>query len=125
MNPYLDGLQPYPFERLDALKATIETRATTPHVALSLGEPKHAPPRFVIDALVANMAGLGGYPQAKGVPELRQSIARWCTRRFGLKEGLLDPERHVLPVSGTREGLFAFAQAVVDRSRDALVLACR
>jgi N-succinyldiaminopimelate aminotransferase len=122
MNPDLEKLKPYPFERLARLKAGIVPPKDRDHIALSIGEPKHAPPRFVIDALVANMAGLGGYPQAKGVPELRQSIARWCTRRFGLKDGLLDPERHVLPVSGTREGLFAFAQAVVDRSRDALVL---
>jgi len=122
MNPDLELLKPYPFERLARLKAGIAPPADRAHIALSIGEPKHAPPRFVIDALIANMAGLGGYPQARGLPELRQSIARWCTRRFGLKDGLLDPERQVLPVSGTREGLFAFAQAVVDRSRDALVL---
>jgi N-succinyldiaminopimelate aminotransferase len=89
---------------------------------MSIGEPKHAPPELVIGALNQNMAGLGVYPMARGLPEVREAIARWCTRRFGLASGMLDPERHVLPVSGTREGLFAFAQAVVDRSRDALVL---
>jgi N-succinyldiaminopimelate aminotransferase len=122
VNPDLQKLKPYPFERLAQLKAGATPPSVLAHIAMSIGEPKHPAPKFVIDALVANMDGLGVYPMARGLPELRQSIARWCTRRFGLKTGALDPDRQVLPVSGTREGLFAFAQAVVDRSRDALVL---
>jgi N-succinyldiaminopimelate aminotransferase len=122
VNPDLQKLQPYPFERLAKLKAGATPPASLAHIAMSIGEPKHPAPRHVLDALIANLDGLGNYPMARGIPELRQSIARWCTRRFKLKAGALDPERQVLPVSGTREGLFAFAQAVVDRSRDALVL---
>jgi len=122
VNPDLDKLKPYPFERLAQLKAGITPPAGLAHIAMSIGEPKHPAPPFVVDVLTANLAGLGVYPMARGLPELRQSIARWCTRRFKLKPGALDPDRQVLPVSGTREGLFAFAQAVVDRSRDALVL---
>jgi N-succinyldiaminopimelate aminotransferase len=122
VNPDLQQLKPYPFERLAQLKAGATPPAGLAHIAMSIGEPKHPAPQFVVDALVRNLDGLGVYPMARGLPELRQSIARWCTRRFELKPGALDPERQVLPVSGTREGLFAFAQAVVDRSRDALVL---
>jgi N-succinyldiaminopimelate aminotransferase len=122
VNPDLQKLQPYPFERLAKLKAGATPPKELAHIAMSIGEPKHPAPPFVVDALIKNLDGLGVYPMARGIPELRESIARWCTRRFGLKPGALDPERHVLPVSGTREGLFAFAQAVVDRSRDALVL---
>ncbi|MGH8337496.1 MAG: succinyldiaminopimelate transaminase, partial [Gammaproteobacteria bacterium] len=122
MNPDLNKLFPYPFERLAKLKQGITPPAHLPHIALSIGEPKHAPPEFVLQALRENLAGLGAYPMAKGLPELRAAIARWLTRRFKLKPGRIDPERHVLPVSGTREGLFAFAQAVVDRAERPLVL---
>ncbi len=122
MNPDLQKLKPYPFERLAQLKMGAVPPSTLAHIAMSIGEPKHPAPQFVVDALTRNLAGLGVYPMARGLPELRLSISAWCTRRFNLKAGALDPERQVLPVSGTREGLFAFAQAVVDRSRDALVL---
>ena len=122
MNPDLQTLKPYPFERLAQLKAGAVPPAGLPHIAMSIGEPKHRAPSFVVESLIANLYGLGVYPAARGLPELRRSIAAWCARRFKLKPGAIDPERQVLPVSGTREGLFAFAQAVVDRSRDALVL---
>lgn len=122
MNPDLEKLFPYPFERLATLKAGVTPPAHLPHIAMSIGEPKHAPPELVLRALRENLAGLGAYPTAKGLPELRAAIARWLTRRFRLKPGRLDPERHVLPVSGTREGLFAFAQAVVNRAKHPLVL---
>ena len=120
MNPDLERLFPYPFERLAKLKEGATPPAHLRHIALSIGEPKHAPPEFVLQALRDNLAGLGAYPTAKGLPELRASIAGWLTRRFKLQPGRIDPERHVLPVSGTREGLFAFAQAVVDRNADAV-----
>ena len=122
MNPDLDKLQPYPFERLNALKAGI-TPADKPHIALSIGEPKHATPALVQAALRDNLReGLSSYPLTRGMLPLRQAITDWLTQRFRLPPGSLDPERHVLPVSGTREALFAFAQAVVDREREARVL---
>ena len=119
MNPDLQQLQPYPFEKLRALFAGADTPDIA-HIALSIGEPKHASPAFVIEALARELPRLANYPTTKGLPELRQSIARWATRRFNLQA--LDPEQEVLPVSGTREALFAFAQTVIDRSRDALVI---
>jgi N-succinyldiaminopimelate aminotransferase len=122
MNPDLDKLQPYPFERLNALKAGT-TPPDKPHIALSIGEPKHATPALVAAALQQHLdAGLATYPLTKGMPALREAICDWLTRRFALPAGSLDPERHALPVSGTREALFAFAQAVVDRRRPALVV---
>lgn len=122
MNPDLKKLFPYPFERLAQLKQGIAPPPELAHIALSIGEPKHAPPEFVLQALREHLQGLGAYPLARGLPELRQAIAHWLTRRFHLKAGRVDPERHVVPVNGTREGLFAFAQAVVDRSTPPLVL---
>ncbi|MCW8828924.1 MAG: succinyldiaminopimelate transaminase, partial [Gammaproteobacteria bacterium] len=93
-----------------------------PHIALSIGEPKHQPPGFVIEELITHLHSLASYPLTKGRPELRQAISGWLTRRFALPEGSVDAEKHVLPVAGTREALFAFAQAVVDRTTEPLVL---
>ena len=121
MNPDLDKLQPYPFEKLNKLRGEV-TPAGKPHIALSIGEPKHQPPSFVVEELITHLHGLANYPLTKGRPELRQAIADWLGRRFKLPAASVDAERHVLPVAGTREALFAFAQAVVDRSSDALVL---
>jgi N-succinyldiaminopimelate aminotransferase len=122
MNHDLDRLQPYPFEKLSALKAGVTPPGELGHVALYIGEPRHPTPAIVTDALVANLAGLSSYPATKGEPALRRAIADWLTRRFRLPAGCVDPDRHVLPVNGTREALFAFAQAVVDRSGDPLVV---
>ncbi|NCF10583.1 MAG: succinyldiaminopimelate transaminase [Gammaproteobacteria bacterium] len=121
MNPDLDRLHPYPFERLRALLGDATPPAELAHIALSIGEPQHPVPTLVRDALVEALDGLGRYPVTAGNPALREAIVAWCTRRFGLPEGTLDPERHLLPVSGSREALFAFTQAAIDRSRDALV----
>lgn len=121
MNPDLEKLQPYPFEKLRALLA--DTRPPEqPHIALSIGEPKHATPAFIAESVQNNLAALGKYPLTKGAAELRQAICDWLSRRFSLPRESLDPEAHVLPVNGTREALFAFAQSVVDRSTDALVI---
>lgn len=117
MNPDLQRLHPYPFEKLNKLKAQVTPPAHLEHIALSIGEPKHEPPAFVLNTLQENLGRLVNYPTTKGLPELRQTIADWLTRRFGLLSGSVDAERHVLPVNGTREALFAFAQAVVDRSK--------
>jgi len=117
MNPDLQRLHPYPFEKLNKLKSEVTPPAHLEHIALSIGEPKHEPPAFVLQTLQDNLGRLVNYPTTKGLPELRQTIADWLTRRFGLLDGSVDAERHVLPVNGTREALFAFAQAVVDRTR--------
>ncbi|NQZ29753.1 MAG: succinyldiaminopimelate transaminase [Oceanospirillaceae bacterium] len=121
MNPALNQLQPYPFERLTTLMASV-TPANVPHIAFSIGEPKHASPAFVIKALTDNIDGLAKYPSTKGIPELSECIAKWCERRFSLVENSLDAKTAVIPVNGTREAIFAFIQAAVTRSDDALVL---
>lgn len=122
MNPDLARLQPYPFEKLAALKAGIEPPVGLGHIALSIGEPKHPTPKFIVETLIAHLHLLSAYPTTRGLPALRQTIADWLTRRFHLPAGGLDPERQILPLNGTREGLFAFAQALVDRARQPLVL---
>jgi len=122
MNPDLDRLQPYPFEKLATLKAAVEPPAELAHIALSIGEPQHPAPDFVIEAVTQQLPLLAKYPLTKGNIELRQGIADWLTRRFQLKANSLNAEQHVLPVNGTREALFAFGQAVVDRTKNPLVL---
>jgi N-succinyldiaminopimelate aminotransferase len=116
MNPYLESLQPYPFERMNALKAGLRGRSNAPHIALSIGEPKHATARFLVDAAIDAaqvQAGLRTYPATRGSDALRDAIAAWATRRFSLSTGTLTAARHVLPVSGTREALFSFGQCVL------------
>jgi len=117
MNPDLNKLQPYPFEKLAALKAGV-TPPEQPHIALSIGEPKHPSPSLVRQALIDHIDDLSVYPSTKGIAPLRQAIGRWAQQRFQLGETGLDPEQQILPVNGTREALFAFAQAVVDRAAD-------
>jgi N-succinyldiaminopimelate aminotransferase len=122
MNHDLDRLQPYPFEKLSALKAGVSPPAGMGHVALYIGEPRHPTPAIVTEALVGNLGGLSSYPATRGEPALRRAIADWLGQRFWLPGDCVDPDRHVLPVNGTREALFAFAQAVVDRAGDPLVV---
>ncbi|MDH5231710.1 MAG: succinyldiaminopimelate transaminase [Gammaproteobacteria bacterium] len=122
MNPDLEKLQPYPFERLMALKQGLTPPAQLSHIAMSIGEPKHAAPAFAKQALADSLDSLNHYPLTKGGDELRTAIASWLIKRFQLSNASVDPERHVIPVSGTREALFAFAQALVDRSKIAKVL---
>ncbi len=122
MNPDLNKLHPYPFEKLAKLKAEVTPPAGLTHIALSIGEPKHPAPQFVADELVASLQGLAKYPITKGLPELRQSIANWLNQRFRLPANSIDAEQHVIPVNGTREALFAFAQAVIDHSQKPLLL---
>ncbi|EIC27939.1 MULTISPECIES: succinyldiaminopimelate transaminase [Methylomicrobium] len=122
MTPYLHKLQSYPFEKLAALKQGITPPAGKRHIALSIGEPAHATPHLIQEALLTHLNGLSNYPTTKGLPELRQAIAVWLARRFGLAEGLLNPEAQILPVSGTREALFSFAQCLIDRTADPLVV---
>jgi len=119
MNPDLDLLKPYPFERLRQLFAGADKPAGQP-LNLGMGEPQHAAPAFVLEALADALPQLRSYPATRGLPELRQAVASWLQRRFGLEA--VDPEAQVLPVTGTREALFSIAQAVVDRRRDPLVI---
>jgi N-succinyldiaminopimelate aminotransferase len=121
MNPDLDKLQPYPFEQLAKLKAGITPPENKPHIALSIGEPKHVPPEFALDALKQNMQRVGSYPLTRGIAPLREAIAQWLTKRFKLNNPL-DSETQIIPVNGTREALFAFAQAVVDSASNPLVM---
>lgn len=123
MNPALNLLHPYPFEKLRALFADVTPAADKSPIALSIGEPKHASPDFVAQTLADNLAQLAVYPTTAGLPALRQSIARWAERRFTLGANGLNAETQVLPVNGTREALFAFTQALINREQaDALVL---
>jgi N-succinyldiaminopimelate aminotransferase len=122
MNPDLGRLQPYPFEKLAALNAGVEPASSLEHIALSIGEPKHPTPGFITETLIAHLHGLTVYPSTRGLPELRTTVAEWLGRRFALPDGGIDPERQVLPVNGTREALFAFAQTVVDDAPNSLVL---
>jgi len=122
MNDALNQLQPYPFEKLRALLAGAQPPGDKPAIALSIGEPKHRSPAFVAEALSANLEKLAVYPSTLGIAELREAIASWCSRRFDLPAGALDPARQVLPVNGTREALFAFTQAVVQRGVGGLVV---
>ena len=122
MNPDLTKLHPYPFEKLNRLKSEVSAPKDLSHIALSIGEPKHTSPQFVIDELANNLDKLANYPTTKGIPELRQTITNWLTQRFKLSTGSLDPERNALPVNGTREALFAITQACIDRSQKPLVV---
>jgi len=111
VNGRLELLAAYPFERLARLKAGVTPPAKLPHVAMSIGEPKHAPPAVVVDALKGALGKLDSYPATIGLPEMRAACADWLRRRFGAR---VNPETMVLPVTGTREALFSFVQAVVD-----------
>ncbi|WP_455198176.1 succinyldiaminopimelate transaminase [Kaarinaea lacus] len=122
MNPDLKRLQPYPFEKLRDLKEGVSPPADKSAIALSIGEPRHAPPGFVLEEIITHLHGLENYPLTKGTLALRTACANWVSHRFNIPGEHLDPEQHVLPVNGTREALFAFAQAVIDRTRDALVV---
>jgi len=122
MNPDLAKLQPYPFEKLRALFASVTPSDRYSAISLSIGEPRHETPAFIKEALARNLSGLATYPPTVGSPALREAIAAWLCRRYGLPA--LDPAAQVLPVNGTREALFAFAQAVVDRTRGDAVVLC-
>jgi N-succinyldiaminopimelate aminotransferase len=112
VNSRLSELQSYPFEKLRALLAGLSPGGTP--VRLSIGEPQHATPDLIREALARHVDGLSVYPTTAGSDRLRETIAAWFARRYGLKQ--LDPAAEVLPVNGTREALFAFGQAVIDPS---------
>jgi N-succinyldiaminopimelate aminotransferase len=115
VNPYLDRLQPYPFERLRTLFQGAQLPADRKEIKLSIGEPQHPTPQFIKDALTAGLAGLANYPTTQGAPALRQAIGQWMSARYAMPA--VDPETAILPVNGSREALFAFAQTVIDPTR--------
>ena len=122
MNPDLSRLHPYPFQRLATLFAGAQPPPNLTPISLSIGEPRHPTPGFISEAVITHLHGLSHYPTTKGTPALREAIARWLQQRFQLGDTGIDPDTQVLPVNGTREALFAFAQAVVERSDSPAVL---
>lgn len=115
MNPLLDKLQPYPFEKLRQLFSGVTPNPAYPAISLGIGEPRHPTPEFIKQALIDNLGGLANYPSTTGSDALRGAIAGWLERRYGLPR--LDPAKQILPVNGSREALFALAQAVIDPTR--------
>ena len=122
MNPNLTHLHSYPFEKLAQLKAGCLPPESLTHIPLSIGEPKHPAPDFVLQAMIDNLAGVASYPVTKGSLELRDTISHWLSQRFNLNSNHIDSEKHILPVMGTREALFAIAQTIVDSNEKPLVL---
>ena len=122
MNPYLQKLQPYPFQKLARLFGEVGSNPAFEPISLHIGEPKHATPAFIREALIAGLDGLAHYPTTIGSDALRGAIAGWLARRYGIPAP--DAKTQVLPVNGSREALFAFAQAVIDCSRGDPVVVC-
>jgi N-succinyldiaminopimelate aminotransferase len=122
LNPRLASLQPYPFEKLRALLAGVAPSPSLPHISLGIGEPRHPTPDFIKRALSESLGKLASYPPTAGGDALRQAIADWLVRRYGLRA--VDWRSEVLPVNGSREALFAFAQTVLDPSRGDAVVVC-
>jgi len=122
LNPDLQRLQPYPFEQLSALLSGIQPPAGITPIPLSIGEPQHAPPQFVLDALTEHRGLIAKYPTTKGTETLRTAIASWLNQRFSLTHSSIDPETQVIPVNGTREAIFAAVQAAADRTVGGLLM---
>ncbi|AVS99318.1 succinyldiaminopimelate transaminase [Paracidovorax avenae] len=121
MNPLLTHLQPYPFERLRQLFAGVQPPAGLPAISLGMGEPRHPTPAFIQQALTDHLGGLASYPATAGDPRLREACAQWLHRRYGIA---VDAATQVLPVNGSREALFAFAQTVIDPKREGATVVC-
>ena len=121
MNPLLTRLQPYPFERLKQLFAPITPNPALRPISLGIGEPRHATPKLITDALTAHQSGLSSYPATAGEPAFRAAAAGWLQRRYGIE---VNPATQVLPVNGTREALFALTQTLVDASQPGATVLC-
>ena len=122
MNPYLESLNQYPFERLNQLKNGLVTKSEEQHVSLALGEPKHSPPQFVLDSLTDEelvKKSLMSYPTTRGGEPIRNAISLWLKSRFGAN---VNPDNQILPASGTREALFSFGQAVLSGNNASCVI---
>lgn len=122
MNPELDRLQPYPFQKLASLFRAVTANGDYRPISLSIGEPRHTTPQFIKDAVTTNLGGLANYPTTAGSDALRSAIAQWLERRYDIP--LPDFKTQVLPVNGSREALFAFAQTVIDRTKPDPVVIC-
>jgi N-succinyldiaminopimelate aminotransferase len=122
MTPNLKYLHPYPFEKLAQLKAGIVPPVNKSAIVLSIGEPTHTTPAFIAEAMLKHISGLSNYPTTKGIVELRRAIADWLAQRFQIPSKDLNPDTQVLPVSGTREALFSFAQFLIDPSTKPVVI---
>ena len=121
MNPLLSKLQPYPFERLRLLHAGITSNPVYAPISLGMGEPRHAMPQLVKDAITRNLAGLASYPATLGEPMLRQTMCDWLQRRYGVT---VDAATQILPVNGSREALFALAQTVINATKMGATVVC-
>jgi len=121
MNPLLASLQPYPFERLKQLFAPVAPNPAYTAISLGIGEPRHATPQLILDALGRATGELSSYPLTAGQPSLKEACAGWVQRRYGVR---LDPAMQILPVNGTREALFAFAQTMIDPTRKNATVIC-
>ena len=121
MNPLLQHLQPYPFERLRQLFAGVTPAAQLRPISLGIGEPRHATPAFIQTSLTDNLSGLANYPATAGDIRLRQACSDWLQRRYGIT---VDAATQVLPVNGSREALFSFAQTIVDPSQPGATVLC-
>jgi N-succinyldiaminopimelate aminotransferase len=121
MNPLLARLHPYPFERLKELSAGIVPASGLKPIGLGIGEPRHATPALIEDALVKALPGLSSYPATAGEPALREAFAGWLQRRYGVT---VDPLAQTLPINGSREALFALAQTVIDPTRPGATVVC-
>src|SRR5438105_15648325 len=120
MNPHTAKHETYPIDRLQMLNHRNAPPASLRSVNLQIGEPKYPTPALIKDALAGALAGLAAYPLTAGTPELREAISAWLARRYGIPA--LDPATEVLPVNGSREALFAFAQTVIDPTHGARVV---
>ncbi|MGA0128385.1 MAG: succinyldiaminopimelate transaminase [Burkholderiales bacterium] len=113
-NHLLRDLQPYPFQRFSKILEPIEANKNYQEIRLSIGEPRHETPRFITDALDNSVSKISSYPTTQGSNALREACADWIKNRHGVSE--IDPQSNILPVNGTREALFAFAQVVLTHS---------
>ena len=117
LNPRLEALSDYTFQRLAQLLQPLAPPAGRPVVNLALGQPRHPIPALLTETLTANAHLWGLYPPVRGNAAFREAVSAWLQRRYHLPDGLLDPERHLLPVAGTKEALFMIAQAVVPQTK--------
>ena len=122
MNPDLDRLQPYPFEKLRGLFKDTTPNPALSAIALAIGEPKHLTPPLIIDAMADNLGGLARYPLTLGSESLRATIAAWLKRRYDLNQ--IDPHTQVVPTLGSREAIFSLAQTIIDRGKPGATVIC-
>jgi len=121
MNPLLSSLQPYPFERLRLLHADVTPNPAYKPISLGIGEPRHATPQLIKDALSASFSSLASYPGTLGEPKLRLAMNQWLARRYAIE---VNPATQILPVNGSREALFSLAQTVIDPGKAGATVIC-